>query len=141
MKLDKFTEAYIDCALWSENDESTPEGGVPFDDNYTQDDIDDDTLRTIIADCERFQKENLLDITDENCLLIKSCLAEEMAGHDFWLTRSRHSTGFWDGCWKEEAGERLTKASEAFDKFHLYLGDDGKIHGSRFDNSGTVCYT
>lgn len=30
MKHDAFTSAYIECALWSTNDESTPQGGEPL---------------------------------------------------------------------------------------------------------------
>ena len=35
MKLDAFTQAYVECALWSTCDNSTPSGGVPFDCNYS----------------------------------------------------------------------------------------------------------
>ena len=39
LKLDDFTLAYIECALWASNDDSTPQGGDPLDSNYG---IDDD---------------------------------------------------------------------------------------------------
>jgi hypothetical protein len=42
MTLDKFTTAYIEAALWSSMDESTPAGGQPMDANYTITDIQDD---------------------------------------------------------------------------------------------------
>ena len=128
MKLDEFTEAYIDCALWSTNDESTPEGGVPFDDNYGYGDIDDDTLRAMIVDCEKFQRENCCDIAYENCFYRTDCSVESHAGHNFWLTRNGHGAGFWDDDWEEAAGERMTKSSKAFGEFNLCLGDDGKIY-------------
>ena len=129
IELDEFTQAYIDCALWSTNDESTPGGGNPFDDNYDENDIDDDTFRTMITDCQQFQRQNAIDIIDENYLQESHHSIEEMAGHDFWLTRAGHGAGFWDGDWKDAAGQRLTKSSETFGEFNLELGDDGKIHG------------
>ena len=42
--LDDFTGAYVECALWSTNDESDESGGVPMDENYGIDDIDPATL-------------------------------------------------------------------------------------------------
>ena len=43
-QLDAFTLAYIEAALWSSNDDSTPQGGEPLDANYGIKDIDPDTL-------------------------------------------------------------------------------------------------
>ncbi len=117
--LDDFTRAYIKCALWSTNDESDASGGVPMDDHYWIDGIDPDTLAKIVTDCRQFQAEHWEDI----------CNNVEGAGHDFWLTRNGHEAGFWDGDWPEPAATRLTKASKAFGEFHLYVGDDGVIHG------------
>ena len=57
-QLDDFTLAYIEAALWSSNDDSTPQGGEPLDANYGIDDIDPDTLAAMIEDCRRFQEEN-----------------------------------------------------------------------------------
>lgn len=38
---------------------------------------------------------------------------EARAGHDFWLTRSRHGTGFWDRG-LGELGDRLTEAAHGY---------------------------
>lgn len=51
-----------------------------------------------------------------------------LAGHDFWLTRSGHGAGFWDGDWPEPAASTLDKASKEFGNVDLYVGDDGQIH-------------
>jgi len=61
-QLDDFTLAYIEAALWSSNDDSTPQGGEPLDANYGIDDIDPDTLAEMIEDCQRFQEENAADL-------------------------------------------------------------------------------
>ena len=108
--MDAFTRAYIEAALLSTNDESTPQGGEPLDKNYGVKDIAKDTLQQIVADCKKFQAENRLLIKDENCRY-KRCTVEEYAGHDFWLTRNHHGCGFWDGDWQEEVGLALTAAS------------------------------
>lgn len=112
--LDRFTEAYVICALWS----STDDNGEPLDTSFGAEDIAPDTLAKMIEDCRRFQircESLLLDIDDEQ------------AGHDFWLTRNRHGAGFWDrGLGR--IGEWLTSNAHAFGEVFLYIGKDGKIH-------------
>lgn len=127
MNLDAFTCAYIEAALWSTNDESTPQGGEPLDQNFGVKDIAPATLETIIADCANFQAENASLLIDDNCFY-KRCPMIEYAGHDFWLTRAHHGVGFWDGDWTEEAGKALTEAASRFKEMDLYIGDDGLIY-------------
>jgi hypothetical protein len=150
--LDEFTTAYIECALWSETDNTDDSGGEPLDKNYSIDDVADEAIEKMAADCAKFQ-------TDNAELLIKayaaarctcgfstkptysahyhaaSCDASrphmydaEKAGHDFWLTRNGHGAGFWDRN-LGGIGDKLTKACE-YDECNLYVGDDGKIHVS-----------
>jgi hypothetical protein len=124
---DPFTEAYIEAALWATNDESTPEGGEPFDANYGLDNIHPDSLAEIVRSCSEFQKRAAHYIADEWCNY-KRCPVEEYAGHDFFLTRCGHGAGYWDGDWKEPAATKLTDLAKAFGEVWLTLGDDGKIH-------------
>lgn len=119
--LDRFTEAYIECALWSSTDNSNDQGGAPLDDNYGLDDIAEETLLQAKEDCEAFQRDNWDDID-------RSRESLEQAGHDFWLTRNGHGAGFWDRG-LGDIGERLTKASKVYGSVDLYIGDDGKIYG------------
>ena len=116
--LDEFVDSYIECALWSSNDESDESGGEPFDENYSAADIDDVSLESMCRDCTRFFYANFSDIESDF----------KQAGHDFWLTRNGHGAGFWDGDWKEPAATHLTDASEVFGECNLYLGDDGRIY-------------
>lgn len=114
----KFLAAYIACALWSSNDESTPSGGEPLDENYSSDDLAPETLSAMAADCEKFQAENeeaLANAGDDG-----------QNGHDFWLTRNRHGAGFWDRGYGE-IGEKLSEAARAYGECNLYVGDDGLI--------------
>ena len=115
--IDEFTRAYIECALWSSNDETDERGGEPLDKNYTANDLAPETLAQMVEDCRQFQADHVADIT----------VNLERAGHDFWLTRNNHGAGFWDGDWPEEAGERLTAASHIWGEVNLYVSD-GRIY-------------
>jgi len=120
-KIDDFTQAYIECALWSSNDESDESGGSPLEDNYSIEDIAPETLQSMIEDCRGFQEE----ASEE---LAASGLDDQRAGHDFWLTRNRHGAGFWDeGI--GQVGKTLTDMAHAYGECNLYVGDDGQIHG------------
>lgn len=116
--MDKFTQAYIEAALWSSMDESDVQGGEPLDANYGIDDIAPETLASILDDCKAFQRDHAEDIGSES----------ERAGHDFWLTRNGHGAGFWDGDWDDDIGQRLTDASDVYSSVNLYVGDDGLIY-------------
>jgi hypothetical protein len=115
--MDKFLQAYFAAALWSSTDESTPEGGEPLDKNYGPEDLAPETLETMKADCDRFQADNARSINGR----------EEQAGHDLWLTRCGHGSGFWDGAWTE-AADRRTEVCKGFPEVTLYVGDDGLIY-------------
>lgn len=119
--MDSFTQAYLECALWS----STDDDNEPLDKNYSVSDSHPHTIAKMQADCRKFQAENEIPARRRPTQRSDA----EMAGHDFWLTRNGHGAGFWDGKWPEGDGERLTKASKAFGEFSFYVGDDGKIHG------------
>lgn len=119
--LDDFTRAYIEAALWSSHDESTPEGGDPLDLNYGVEDIAPESLMKIQQDCDDFR-----DIAP--LLWLAHCgLSDYSAGHDFWLTRNHHGAGFWDrGLGK--VGDALTTLAERFGEVDFVVGDDGKIY-------------
>jgi hypothetical protein len=119
-KISPFLRGYVQCALWSTNDDSNEFGGGPLDENYSPDDIAPETRAKMVDDADKFAHANYAFIVGR----------EEEAGHDFWLTRNGHGAGFWDGDWPEASGKRLTDAAHAFGEFDLYVGDDGQIHGT-----------
>jgi hypothetical protein len=106
-------------ALWSSNDSE----GLPLDKLYGVEDIEPTMLAKMTEDCRRFQEKNADDIA---AWVGSDCTPEEMAGHDFWLTRNGHGAGFWDNNWEEEVGQRLTEASEAF--CEVYGFEDSFYH-------------
>jgi hypothetical protein len=112
--LDRFTRDYIECAMWSSNDNT----GESLD-SYDYTDIAPSTLETMIEDCREFQ--------DQNATLL-SRPEVQSPGHDFWLTRCGHGTGFWDRKYPKDLGDALTKAAKSFGDAELYVGDDGYIY-------------
>jgi hypothetical protein len=133
-KVDEFTRAYMECALWSSTDTVNGED-VNLDDNHCIEDIAPETLGKMIADCQKFQVQYSALLKTAYSMQHKTReglqdYTPSQAGHDFWLTRCGHGAGFWDRG-LGEAGEKLTEACgfrTAFDNIDLYIGDDGKIH-------------
>lgn len=117
---DAFTRAYIECAIWAS---TWGEDGKPLDHDFGPEDLAEETVKKILDDCAKFQEENAEDIGN---LYIQ-------AGHDFWLTRNRHGTGFWDrACYEtKDARDRLTAAAHTFEECTLYPGDDDKLYLER----------
>lgn len=132
--LDDFTRGYIECALWTSNDESTPDGGLPMDRNYSIEDFDWGTLCRFILDCQSFLDSDAWRAavagedprTDSRASHGYSL--EASAGHDFWLTQSGHGAGFWDGDWKSPHDDSLTEESKRFAEVNLEIGDNGQIY-------------
>ena len=112
-KLDPFTEAYIRCALWS----STSESGSPLDEKFSIEDIDHESIIRMDQDCRVFQfmaRDLLSDATTAG-------YDESKQGHDFWLTRNGHGTGFWDRDLGDDIGEQLTELCKQFVECYLYI--------------------
>ena len=121
---DAFLRGYFEAALWSSNDESDESGGEPLDKNYDVSDISDESVTAMALDCEDFQTANagLLQRYFE-----ESGRDDEHAGHDFWLTRNGHGTGYWDRGLPDELGESLSDAAKAYGECNLSV-QDGKIY-------------
>lgn len=136
---DKFTRAYIECALWS----STDDEGDPLDANHSTDELPQETLAAMVKDCQEFQAthEKLLSAaytlsadydasTDKARGKIQSNYDASSAGHDFWLTRNGHGAGFWDRGLRA-IGDSLAATCGHGTKWpgvDLYIGDDGLIY-------------
>jgi hypothetical protein len=140
MALQDFINGYITCAMWSSDDGSNPETGCgePMDRNYSSDDIHPDTMEEMKKDCAKFYEANAHVFWYRPS---SEYSIDECAGHDFWLTRNGHGTGFWDrpanNSTQKALGRHLTNVSKAFGEYHLWIGDhvkygnDNKIHGEK----------
>ena len=116
-----FLNGYIEAALWASCDENS----VPLDNNYTEYDISSDALERMTKDCRDFY-DNVL-ATNPTKYHDAYCKDDELAGHDFWLTRNRHGAGFW--CrGLGTVGKVLTDAAHAYGECSLVVGDDGMIY-------------
>ena len=111
-QLKRFTEAYMECALWCSIDDN----GALVEDTYTADDLAPVTRAQMVADCTEFWNVHHDRVDDAN-----------RAGQDFWLTRNWHGAGFWDGDYPEHIGEILTDASHDYGSFDLYVDDNGLV--------------
>lgn len=128
-ELDRFTTAYVTAALWSTNGGTSEHDDSPLDENYSAEHIAPKTLQRMKDDCAKFQEMYGALLTNDERVRGLQHDVEDIAGHDFWLTRARHGAGFWDGDWKDSTGEILTLAANSFGEFELYVGDDGRIYG------------
>lgn len=129
MSFREFFDAYVETALWSSTD--TP----PSDSNPDPEPVpldrfpESETLRSdLLPDAESFYRFH-------HELWTLHGWTDAQAGQDFWLTRNRHGTGFWDRYDPihpnhERAALQLTDASHAYGEVYLYLGDDGKVYAS-----------
>ena len=113
--IDEFRRDYVICALWS----STGDDGEPLDNGRDSDDVSAATMATMREECAAFWAMNAADLEH---------LDAGQCGHDFWLTRNGHGTGFWDRGYPNGIGDRLTAASKMFGTVDLYVGDDGLVH-------------
>jgi hypothetical protein len=112
--LDAFTQGYVTAMFWTEEDELD---GAAFED------LDPESLQTIITDCQLFQRFNHADLDAYEA----AGRDLEHAGHDFWLTRNGHGTGFWDRG-MGELGGRLADAAGLYGEVYVYKGTDGLVY-------------
>ncbi len=112
--LDTFVQHYLICALWA----SVNENGEPLDGAYSIFDISDEFLNQTKTDCESFL-EQAGDLLND--------WSEEQAGHDFWLSRNGHGTGFFDRNLPND--DKLQELARKFKEINLYVGDDNLIYG------------
>ena len=108
---DDFVQGYLAAALWAGLDLSD----VGEDELRTLDQRaetwDSDSVVTAIMVCDDFRR-----LAGEN--LLSQAGDDSQNGHDFYLTRNGHGTGFWDRGYPDDVGERLTKHARTFGETH-----------------------
>ena len=104
-----FIDAYLACIDFTEEripvtDLTAPSQPAEWD---IESGLDEDFLRESYIDCLAFFSRICCYLSDDQF---------DQAGHDFWLTRNRHGTGFWDREkeYGETHAERFTKIAESF---------------------------
>jgi hypothetical protein len=134
---DKFTRAYLTAAMFTgvEFPDGHPDKDSDKEYDLPADQIEPDSLRSMIADAVKFQADNadlLAEAYARDGYGNAEWSGEEQAGHDFWLTRNGHGAGFWDrsALDADGLGDKLSDAAKAFGECDLYRGDAGGIHAS-----------
>jgi hypothetical protein len=105
-----FINGYLEAIDFTETgDIGQPEEGTSLDDEFT---------RESILDCLAFYSR-------AQCYLPTD--TEDWAGHDFWLTRNRHGSGFWDKAdVYGDSKDTLSKIAESFGEVHaIYEQSEG----------------
>lgn len=114
--------AYLVCALWASRDENDEN----FDDNYNVTDFTENFINKSITDIKHFLK--LVD--DTNLTESLEQWDDEQIGHDLWLTRNGHGTGFWDRDFKDDDKiSDLVAYSTDFKSIDLYVNAHFEIDG------------
>lgn len=114
--LSAFVRAYLECALWS----STDSDGDPLDADHDINDFAPEAVVSAQAECDDFTTAQAED-------LALAGLSDERAGHDFWLNRNGHGSGFWDEG-QDPVFRRLSDACKPYGSSDCYVGDDGRIY-------------
>lgn len=103
--------AYVECADWAD---------APRDEDGEESDTigwHPTALTAMDAEMDAF-------LDDPEVVRDVVGLEPAQVGHDFWLTRNGHGTGFWDRG-LGAVGDRLSVAAHAYGEASLYVGDDG----------------
>lgn len=111
MSLDEIVRGYVECALWTGE----------FD-NYTAKDLSSDAKEKMRKDCEEFYNKNKYLVDEHN-------VDGEHFGHDLWLSRNGHGTGFFDGDYGKEC-EPLQSNARKMGECYLYMTHLGQIEAN-----------
>lgn len=130
--VDSVIDDYITCALWS----STDDHEEPMDANYGPEDLADETrdqMRADVVDFLALIERERPGVTETMQDTVWSDPGQ--VGHDFWLTRNGHGTGFWDRYYGDpgpgsatELGNFLAEWARSYGEAYLYVGDDRRIY-------------
>lgn len=122
--------------LWSENDNSTPEGGEPFDANYGVCDIDKDSLDRLHQKFQAFvdrAEARITKLKGSDWSSVDDFYTGSGAGgfyleHDYIMTVNGHGCGFWEkDDWEPEVGKILTDLARQEKEIHCF-NQDGKVY-------------
>lgn len=110
-KESEFIAAYFEAVDFTELGE---DGQPPIDAE-----IDEDFLRESVIDCLAFYSRIACYLSDDNIA---------QAGHDFWLTRNGHGTGFWDRpeIYRDYLVGKFTKIAESFGEAYAVYDEIGE---------------
>jgi hypothetical protein len=120
---DRAVDSYLETALWS----STDDDGEPLDKNFDVSDFSSEDRQKAAKSLADFMSGMDKIPCPDGC-----SLSDKDIGHNFWLSRNEHGTGFFDlfDYKDKEAtayGKQLQKLAKSFGSSNVtvYMGDDG----------------
>lgn len=150
-ELDSFTQGYIEALFFTDEEQLCEESGrdmpsVAIDmatmesrfvggDSPGFSDLAPETLAKIVADCERFQRENaaLLESAMElepgspSLRYAREALDDTRLGQLFWYARNGHGVSFMDNG-NAACLHALQDAARKCCQRDSYVGDDGRVY-------------
>lgn len=117
----EFVQGYLLCALWLADENPGP-GEWSECEPYTRENIAPEAVSKALDECLAFMRAN-------EVLLIQALKTRnaEHLGHDFFLSRNGHGTGFFDRgtepCWR-----RLQNSARQWGESDLYRGADDRFY-------------
>lgn len=126
---EKMLGDYLIAAMWTDAVDSSDDDDTNFlAAGYSVEDFGDGEVDRARSDIQRF-----IRIADERDLTSMILDHWPYPGHDLWLTRNHHGTGFWDRFYDKSdplslLGDELTEIADELGETGIYLGDDGKIY-------------
>lgn len=53
-----------------------------------------------------------------------------LLGHNFWMNRNGHGSGFWDSedIYGDDFAQKLSDLSKSYHESDVYIGDDGRLY-------------
>lgn len=105
--------AYLACALWTSTDDKKNNLDAVYNITDFAPEAVESARIAVAFFCDR-AKPWLAD------------WADEQIGHDLWLTRNGHGTGFWDRDLPYK--DVLTGKAKSLGESDCYIGDNGKIY-------------
>lgn len=112
--MDAVTQAYLECALWSSADD---EDIVSCNRDFVISDFPTDVVDAAKADVKSFK---------EQAGAFTEGLTDSDIGHNLWLTRNGHGTGFWDRGYKH--GDALADIARGMGERHVFVDDSGELN-------------
>jgi len=115
-----FARGYLVCALWASVNLDT---GDPLDRDHALTDFEPDAWQRMIREADEFAEENASALSAFEDATGRD---DEHMGHDLWLSRNGHGTGFWDRGGGLN-GDDLHQSAQLIGERTLYVTNQGKI--------------
>jgi len=115
--INEIVNCYLICALWTNDDEEEFEGKTIYDFSEESKKLAESEIKWFVTVAG--------DAIDD--------IPDDILGHDLWLTRNGHGSGFWDRGYNEDIEKILVDLSKELGYTDIYVGDDDLIYLSGTD--------